>query len=78
LFPTEVRAQASAWIRKGFGNAGSIVGPAIVGVVGATNGLLGNIGAAVSVLTLVYLLAPEKGRLELTIRFGPDFGGPLA
>jgi len=55
LFPTEVRAQASAWIRNGFGNTGSVLGPAFVGVVGATSGVLGSIGAAVSVLALVYL-----------------------
>ena len=55
LFPTEIRAQASAWIRNGFGNAGSAIGPAIVGVLGATGGPLGNIGAAVSVLSLAYL-----------------------
>lgn len=56
LFPTAIRAQASAWIRNGFGNAGSVLGPAIVGVVGAASGLLGSIGAAVSVLALVYLI----------------------
>jgi len=56
LFPTEVRAQASAWIRNGFGNTGSVLGPAIVGVLGASSGLLGSIGAAVSVVTLVYLV----------------------
>ncbi len=55
LFPTEIRAQASAWIRNGFGNAGSVLGPAIVGVVGASTGLLGSIGSAVSVLALLYL-----------------------
>jgi len=55
LFPTEVRAQASAWIRNGFGNTGSVVGPALVGVLGSATGLLGSIGAAVSVLTLVYV-----------------------
>jgi putative MFS transporter len=57
LFPTEVRAQASAWIRNGFGNTGSVLGPAIVGVLGATSGALGSIGAAVSVLTLIYVMA---------------------
>jgi MFS family permease len=52
LFPTKVRAQASAWIRNGFGSTGSILGPTIVGVLGATAGLIGNIGDAVSVLAL--------------------------
>ena len=55
LFPTEIRAQASAWIRNGFGNTGSVLGPAVVGVAGAASGVLGSIGAAVSVLALVYL-----------------------
>ena len=55
LFPTEIRAQASAWIRNGFGNAGSVLGPAFVGVVGASAGLFGSIGAAVTVLALLYL-----------------------
>ncbi len=57
LFPTTVRAQASAWIRNGFGNAGSVIGPAIVGVLGASGGPLHSIGSAVSVLALVYLAA---------------------
>jgi MFS transporter, putative metabolite:H+ symporter len=56
LFPTRIRAQASAWIRNGWGNAGSVAGPALVGVLGASGGLLGNIGAAVSVMALVYLV----------------------
>jgi putative MFS transporter len=55
LFPTEVRAQASAWIRNGFGNAGSVVGPTVVGVLGSSAGLLGNVGNAVSVLALLLL-----------------------
>jgi putative MFS transporter len=55
LFPTTIRAQASAWIRNGFGNAGSVLGPAIVGFVGASTSLLGSIGFAVSVLALLYL-----------------------
>ena len=53
LFPTVVRAQASAWIRNG----GSVVGPTIVGILGATAGPLGNIGNAVSVLALLSLAA---------------------
>jgi MFS transporter, putative metabolite:H+ symporter len=55
LFPTVVRAQASAWIRNGFGNAGSVAGPTIVGVLASGAGSLGNIGNAVSVLALFSL-----------------------
>jgi putative MFS transporter len=57
LFPTVLRAQASAWIRNGLGNAGSVIGPTMVGVLGATAGPLGNIGNAVSILALVSLAA---------------------
>lgn len=56
LFPTGVRAQASAWIRNGCGNAGSVVGPTVVGVLGASAGLFGNVGDAVSVLALLMLI----------------------
>jgi MFS family permease len=55
LFPTAARAQASAWIRNGFGNLGSIAGPALAGVLGAARGPVGNIGDAVSLLALVGL-----------------------
>lgn len=57
LFPTVVRAQASAWIRNGFGNVGSVIGPTIVGILGATAGPLGNIANAVSALALLSLVA---------------------
>lgn len=56
LFPTAVRAQASAWIRNGFGSAGAVTGPALIGVLGARGGLIGSIGAAASVMALVYLI----------------------
>jgi MFS transporter, putative metabolite:H+ symporter len=56
LFPTEMRAQASAWIRNGFGNTGSVLGPAIVGILGASTGLLHNVGNAVSVVAIVSLV----------------------
>ena len=55
LFPTEIRAQASAWIRNGAGNVGSVLGPALVGVLGAAGGLVGNVGDTVSILSLVAL-----------------------
>jgi len=53
LFPTDLRAQASAWIRNGFGNLGSLSGPALVGILGSAGGLIGNVADAASVLTLV-------------------------
>ena len=56
LFPTAVRAQASAWIRNGFGNTGSVLGPALVGILGGA-GLLGSVGAAATLIALVFLLA---------------------
>lgn len=55
LFPTMMRAQASAWIRNGAGNTGSLIGPALVGVLGASSGLVGNIGDTVTILSLVAL-----------------------
>lgn len=55
LFPTAVRAQASAWIRNGFGNTGSVLGPTIVGILGASAGPLSSIGNAVCVMALVFL-----------------------
>jgi MFS family permease len=39
LFPTDIRAEASAWIRNIGGNTGSVIGPALVGVLG-TAGLV--------------------------------------
>lgn len=57
LFPTTIRAEASAWIRNGLGNSGSVIGPTLVGVLGASGGLLGGVGNAVSVLALLLLLA---------------------
>lgn len=56
LFPTSVRAQASAWIRNGFGNAGSVLGPTLVGVLGASAGLLHNIGDAVTLVVGVFIV----------------------
>ena len=57
LFPTAVRAQASAWIRNGFGNTGSVLGPALVGILGASAAPLHSIGTAVTVLALLFLAA---------------------
>jgi putative MFS transporter len=57
LFPTAVRAQASAWIRNGFGNTGSVLGPAMVGILGASAAPLHSIGTAVTVLALLFLAA---------------------
>jgi MFS transporter, putative metabolite:H+ symporter len=57
LFPTMVRAQASAWIRNGFGNTGSVLGPALVGILGASAAPLHSIGMAVTVLVAALVLA---------------------
>lgn len=73
LFPTEVRAQAGAWIRNAFGNTGSTLGPTLIGVLGATGALIGNIGDAASAVTLltlpiiiiVWLAIPETRRVDL-------------
>jgi putative MFS transporter len=73
LFPTEVRAQASAWIRNGLGSAGSVIGPTMVGLLGSSGGPIGNIGDAVTLLALLYLIVlpivwcciPETRRISL-------------
>ncbi len=57
LFPTTVRAQASAWIRNGFGNTGSVLGPALVGILGASAAPLHSIGTAVTVLVASFVVA---------------------
>lgn len=57
LFPTTVRAQASAWARNGFGNTGSVLGPALVGIMGASSAPLHSTGTAVSVLAALFVLA---------------------
>ena len=56
LFPTAVRAQASAWIRNGFGNAGSVLGPTLVGVLGTSATVLHNVGNSASVIILAFAL----------------------
>lgn len=56
LFPTARRAQASAWIRNGFGNAGSVLGPTLVGVLG-TSAILQNVGNSATVVILSFVLA---------------------
>jgi len=80
LFPTEVRAQAGAWIRNGMGNAGSILGPTLIGVLGASGAVIGNIGDAASLVALltlpialiVWLAIPETRDIALyTASTGP-------
>lgn len=67
LFPTDIRAQASAWIRNALGNAGSVTGPALIGILGASTGPLGSIGLAATVMALVYLVVlPIVWRLPET------------
>lgn len=73
-FPTATRAQASAWVRSGFANTGSLIGPALVGLL-AERGMLGNVGNAVSILALaaipiiwlVWRFLPETRRLRLDV-----------
>jgi putative MFS transporter len=56
-FPTSMRVEASAWVRNGFATSGSVVGPALVGVLGAASGPIGTIGGAVTVLMVCFLPA---------------------
>ncbi len=64
-FPTRLRAQASAIVGNGFANGGELLGPALVGVLGAPGGLVGSIGGAVSVLLVLGL--PAAGILGLAV-----------
>lgn len=57
LFPTAIRAQASAWIRNGFGNTGSVLGPTLVGILGASSAPFHSVGVAVTMLTLLFAFA---------------------
>lgn len=57
LFPTDIRAQASAWIRNGFGNTGSVLGPTFVGILGASTAPLHTVGLAVTVLAACMVLS---------------------
>ncbi len=71
LFPTNIRGQASAWLRNWFQVVGLGLGPALVGVLGdPTSGAIGNIGDTVSLLMFVWLPA-----LWLIWRFIPEAKG---
>jgi putative MFS transporter len=78
-FPTATRAQASAWVRNGFANTGSLLGPALVGIL-AGEGLLGNVGNSVSLLAIatipiiwvVWRFLPETRHMRLDIDPGSD------
>ncbi|MGH9062991.1 MAG: MFS transporter, partial [Acidimicrobiales bacterium] len=70
LFPTGIRAQAASWIRNFFASTGMLVGPALVGVLGASGGLIGSIGDAASVLGVA--LVPS---LWIIWRFLPETRG---
>src|SRR5580658_2712041 len=80
LFPTAIRAQASAWVGNGFANTGSLLGPALVGILGDSRGLIGNVGDTVSLLTVfalaavpvIYFALPETRGVAL------DAGDPLS
>lgn len=73
LFPTALRAGASAWIRNGFATAGALAGPALVGLLGARRGPIGNVGTAVSLISaaalpiiiIVWRAIPETRRAVL-------------
>lgn len=74
LFPTEIRAQAAAWIRNWFEIAGYVFGPALVGILGDhATGAIGNIGDTVTLLMvlqipalfLIWRYMPETKGLEL-------------
>lgn len=69
LFPTAIRSQASAWVRIAAG-AGALVGPAVAGVLGSSTGLIGNVGDAISVITLV-----ELPNIWLVLRYLPEARG---
>ncbi len=80
LFPTRIRAQASAWVRNWFAVVGSALGPAMVGVLGDPyHGAIGNIGNTLSLLMLVALPAafliwrfmPETRAVELEAAAAP-------
>jgi putative MFS transporter len=72
LFPTGIRAQSSAWIRNFFASTGTLVGPALVGVLGASGGLIGSVGDAASMLGVV--LIPS---LFIIWRYLPESRGRL-
>lgn len=80
LFPTDNRARASAWIRNGAGNTGSVLGPAVVGVLGSTGALIGNVGDSVSLIALlglpivfiVWRSLPETKGAGLILPTDPD------
>lgn len=83
LFPTALRAGASAWIRNGFATAGALAGPALVGVLGARGGPLGNVGTAVTVISttalpiivIVWRAIPETRQAVLGEESGAPGGG---
>ena len=56
-FPTEIRAGASSVVGNGFAATGELVGPALVGVLGASNGLIGNVGDSVCALAALMVVA---------------------
>ncbi|HZD65411.1 MAG TPA: MFS transporter, partial [Acidimicrobiales bacterium] len=57
LFPTAIRAQAGSWTRNVFASTGMLLGPFLVGFLGAPGGLVGTIGDAASILGVAILPA---------------------
>jgi putative MFS transporter len=71
LFPTEVRGQASAWVRNVFQIAGYVFGPALIGILGDhATGAIGNIGDTASLLMLMQIPA-----VWLVWRYMPESRG---
>lgn len=56
LFPTRIRAQASAWVQSCFVAGGALLGPAAVGLLGSKGAAIGSVGNTVSLLGLVALV----------------------
>ncbi|MGH9128529.1 MAG: MFS transporter [Acidimicrobiales bacterium] len=82
-FPTQIRAQAGSWARNVFASAGMILGPALVGVLGARGGPVGSIGDTATILVAVALPSlfiiwralPETRGRDLS-ELAADWAGP--
>lgn len=79
-FPTRLRAQAGAIVGNGFANGGELLGPALVGVLGARGGPIGTVGGAASVLMALGLGAAGvlAGAVEETRGADLEAPDPLA
>lgn len=75
-FPTAMRAQASAIVGNGFANGGALLGPALVGVLGAKGAAIGTIGGAASVLMALGLPAAAILLFAVAETRGADLTAP--